>query len=353
MKIARHLAARAIPGCVVLGFLLTWASFGAGAAQDADLYAAAQKNNETEITWYHAHFRTEAAEKIIQVFNAKYPAIKVNSFNSTAAVAYQRVTQDLKAGAAQADVFGTTDATQMATLKAAGSLEKFVPENVALMVPAVRALNDADGYYTITYGILVALTYNTEKVKPADAPKNWTDLADPKWKGQVTLGSPNYSGAVGGWSVAMQQLYGPGFFQKLADNDPLVGRSIDDTIIHLNSGERSIAAGDVASTSRSKDRGNPLGIAYPSDGALLLAGPTGILKTSKRMNAAKLFVDFLLSPEAAKAIVGQFEQGLIVDAPPTLSGKALKDIKVISVPTAQILKELPDIKERWKTVFHE
>jgi len=52
----------------------------------------------------------------------------------------------------------------------------------------------------------------------------------------------------------------PDFFQKLADNKPLVGRSIDDTIIHLNSGESSIAAGDVASTSRSKERGNPLGI---------------------------------------------------------------------------------------------
>jgi iron(III) transport system substrate-binding protein len=323
------------------------------AAQDTDLYEAAKKNNETEITWYHAHFRTEAAEKIIAVFTAKYPGIKVNSFNSTAAVAYQRVTQDLKAGASQADVFGTTDATQMSTLKSAGSLEKFVPENVALMVPSVKALNDADGFYTITYGILVALTYNTDKVQPADVPKNWTDLADKKWQGQTTLGSPNYSGAVGGWAVAMQKLYGPDFFQKLADNKPLVGRSIDDTIIHLNSGERSIAAGDVASTSRSKDRGNPLGIAYPSDGALLLAGPTGILKTTKRPNASKLFVNFLLSPEAAKAIVGQFEQGLIVDAPPPLSGKKLADIKVISVPTATILQELPALKEKWKTVFNE
>ena len=323
------------------------------AAQDTDLYEAAKKNNETEITWYHAHFRTEAAEKIIAVFTAKYPGIKVNSFNSTAAVAYQRVTQDLKAGASQADVFGTTDATQMSTLKSAGSLEKFVPENVALMVPSVKALNDADGFYTITYGILVALTYNTDKVQPADVPKNWTDLADKKWQGQTTLGSPNYSGAVGGWAVAMQKLYGPDFFQKLADNKPLVGRSIDDTIIHLNSGERSIAAGDVASTSRSKDRGNPLGIAYPSDGALLLAGPTGILKTTKRPNASKLFVNFLLSPEAAKAIVGQFEQGLIVDAPPPLSGKKLADIKVISVPTATILQELPALKEKWKAVFNE
>jgi iron(III) transport system substrate-binding protein len=346
-------AARSTLGWLAVAGLLAATPLSALAAQDSDLYDAAKKNNETEVTWYQSHFRTEAAEKIIQVFAAKYPGIKINSFNSTAAVAYQRVTQDMKAGASQADIFGTTDATQMSTLKAAGNLDKFVPENASRMVPAVKALNDPEGYYTITYGILVALTYNTEKVKPADVPTNWTDLADKKWQGQVTLGSPNYSGAMGGWTVAMQQLYGPDFFQKLADNKPLVGRSIDDTIIHLNSGESSIAAGDVASTSRSKDRGNPLGIAYPSDGALLLVGPTAILKTSKRPNASKLFVDFLLSPEAAKVIVEQFEQGLIVDAPPPIAGKPLKDIKLVSVPIEAILKTLPDIKEKWKTVFGE
>src|SRR5580700_10551563 len=101
----------------------------ARAAQDDDLYAAAMKNHETEVTWYQSHFRTEAAEKIIRAFADKYPGIGINSFNSTAAVAYQRVTQDLQAGASQADIFGTTDATQMSVLKAAGNLEKFVPEN--------------------------------------------------------------------------------------------------------------------------------------------------------------------------------------------------------------------------------
>jgi iron(III) transport system substrate-binding protein len=350
MKIAIGLSKRDM--LAMVGLLVT-APLSAFASQDSDLYDAAKQNNETEVTWYHSQFRTEAAEKIVQAFAAKYPAIRINSFNSTASVAYQRVNQDLMSGASQVDIFGATDPTQMSTLKAAGSLEKFVPENASLMVPAVKALNDPDSYFTITYAILMALTYNTDKVKPAEAPRKWTDLTDKKWKGQVALGSPIYSGAMGGWTVAMQQLYGPDFLQKLADNNPLVNRTIDDTIIHLNSGERSIAAGDVASNSRSRDHGNPLGIAYPSDGALLLVGPTAVLKTSKRINAAKLFVDFLLSPEAAKVIVNQFEQALIVDAPPPLTGKPLKDIKTISVPTELLLKDLPAIKEKWKTMFGE
>src|SRR5882724_8461513 len=220
----------------------------AQAAQDADLYEAAKKAGETEITWYQSHIRTEASEKIGQAFTSKYPGIKVNVFNSTAAVAFQRLTQDLKAGATQADVFGTTDISHMPALKAQGNLDTFVPETAAEMVPAVKQLNDPEGFYTITYASLTALTYNTDKVKKENAPKHWTDLTDKKWESQVTIGS---------CSVMIKRLYGMEFFQKLADNKPLVGRSIDHALIHLNSGESSIAAGDVASTSRSIARGNP------------------------------------------------------------------------------------------------
>lgn len=321
------------------------------AGQDADLYAAAKKNNETEVTWYQSHIRTESAEKIGQAFSAKYPGIKVNVFNGTAAVIYQRVVQDFKAGAPQADLFGTTNAVHMPQLIKEQKLEPHVPENLSLQVPNVRSLNDPSGLYTITYASVTALTYNTDKVKPADVPKNWTDLLDKKWQGQVTVGSPNFSGTLAGWVVLMKKLYGMDFFQKLADNKPLVGRSIDDALVHLNSGERSIAAGDAASTSRNKARGNPVGVSYPSDGAMLLVGPTAVLKGAKHPNAAKLFINYLLTGEAAKVIVAEYEQSVSVDAPPPPSGPALKDIKTVTVPLEDTMRDLTTIQEKWKELF--
>ena len=151
------------------------------------------------------------------------------------------------------------------------------------------------GFIQLPAASLVALTYNTDKVKPCRRTStNWTDLIDKKWEGQVTIGSPNYSGGMAGWTVADAAAVWPGLrIQKLADNKPLVGRSIDDALIHLNSGESSIAAGDVASTSRSIARGNPLGISYLSDGALLLVvGPTAILENveaAERLEALRRF----------------------------------------------------------------
>src|ERR1044071_8280110 len=103
--------ARWIYGFTISGVIAV--SVPAVAAQDEDLYAAAKKNNETEVTWYQSHIRTESAEKIGQAFTKKYPGIKVNVFNGTAAVIYQRIVQDIKAGAPQADVFGTTNASHM------------------------------------------------------------------------------------------------------------------------------------------------------------------------------------------------------------------------------------------------
>ena len=44
-----------------------------------------------------------------------------------------------------------------------------------------RPTTSACPIYVITYGILV----NTEMVKPADEPKSWKDLLDPRWKGKI------------------------------------------------------------------------------------------------------------------------------------------------------------------------
>ncbi len=51
---------------------------------------------------------------------------------------------------------------------------------------------------------------------------------------------------VGNWTVAMTQLYGWDYFKKLNDLNPLIGRSIDDAITVLNSGERVVGLVSVA-----------------------------------------------------------------------------------------------------------
>lgn len=240
--------------------------------REKQLYEAARANGES-VTWYVAHFSSETAEAVGHAFREKYPGVDINVARSTAQVAFNRLSQDLRAGIAQCDVFSTTDVGHYSFLKGEGLLMQYVPENADKVYSVFREAHDPDGYYHITSGGKVLITYNTEMVSEADAPKNWTDLLDPKWKDQVSVGHPAYSGYVGTWVVLMEKLYGWDYFEKLEQNNPQIGRSINDTVTMLNARERAVAAGPEATTLRSASRGNPLAVVYPEDGALLMITP--------------------------------------------------------------------------------
>src|SRR4030095_1887063 len=160
--------------------------------------------------------------------------------------------------------------------------------------------------YTITAAGLVVITYNTTVVPEAQAPRKWTDLADPRWKGEVSIGHPGFSGYVGTWVVEMKKLYGWDYFKKLELNKPRIGRSINDTVTMLNAKESAVAAGPSATTLISKDKGNPLALVYPEDGAILMISASGIVKNAPAPNAAKLFIEYLLSRGGNEVLVSQY-----------------------------------------------
>ena len=111
--------------------------------------------------------------------------------------------------------------------------------------------------------------------------------------------------------VTLKKLYGWDFFEKLAKNNPQVGRSINDTVTMLNAGERIVAgSGPVGTAMESAGKGNPLAMIYPPDGSVLIIAPSGIMKGVKHPNAAKLFMEYLLSVEASQIWVTHFNESM-------------------------------------------
>lgn len=320
------------------------------AQSDAEkqLYEAAKQ--EGELTWYTAHYDQNMTAQIAAAFTEKYPGITVNGIKATAQVSFQRLLLDLKAGQSQADVLSTTDVSHFQQLKKMDALVQYTPENAAEMIETFRNI-DPDGYYHTTLVGLIAMLYNNEKVKEADAPQNWTDLTDPKWTDKVTFGDPNYSGMVGVWTVAMADKYGWSFFEDFKPLNPQIGRSIDDAVTLLNSGERVVAMGDPGTALQSAAKGNPVAVVYPTDGAVVVRMPSAAIKGSKSPNAAKLFVNFLLSPEVMKISTAGFQQSLRADVPPPPGGKSLTDVKVMTPSPEDIAKNLPGNKEKWRDTF--
>jgi iron(III) transport system substrate-binding protein len=305
---------------------------------------------EGTLTWYTAHTDGETAEAMGSAFTQRYPGIKVLVIRTTAQVAYQRLLQDLKNNVIQCDVFSSTDVGHDEALKAQGKLVHYVPENESRISPEFRNF-DPDGYYHATSADMVLITYNTRKVRPDAVPKNWLDLLDPKWKGQVSVGHPAFSGYVGTWVVMMRKLYGWSFFERLELNRPQIGRSINDTVTMLNSGERAVAASASGPTLESAARGNPVAVAYPTDGALLMIGPSAIMMNAPHPNAARLFMEFLLDTEAAGVSVRHGGQSLRPEVKPDRGTKPISEVKTIRPSVKEIVTGIPQVIDQWRETF--
>ncbi len=309
---------------------------------DQVLDDAAQR--EGQVTWYVSQVPGDIAEQAGNAFTSLHPGLKVNVVRITTQVAYQRVGLELQHRTPICDVLSTTDIAHYKMLKQKGELLKFAPPNAAGLKSVFQNF-DPDGSYYPTYAGEVVLAYNTDKVMAADAPTNWKDLLNPKWKGKVTVGHPAFSGYAGTWVVMMKKLYGWSYLELLEKNDPLVTRSIIDTVPYLNSGERWIAVSPSASVLESADKGNPIAVVYPADGAILMVAPTGVLAKAPHPNAAKLFVDFLLGPDYARIAVKSRGEALRQDVPALPGVKTIDQIRTIRATEIESIDGIPGVIE--------
>ena len=314
----------------------------------AELHAKARR--EGELTWYSVYWPSDRSEKHGALFTKAFPGVKVNVVRSTAQVAYQRLSQDLQANAANCDVFSTTDMGQFVALKDRGVLMPYRMKSIDQIDSRFQNV-DPDDAYQIVNATTVGLAYNTNKVKPEQAPKSWKEFIDPKWKGQSVVGHPGFSGFVGTWVVQMNKLYGWDYFEQLAALKPHVGRSIIDTVTVQVSGERSIGASPSALVLRNAAQGNPIAVSYPEEGSVLMISGSGILKNSKHPNAAKLFSEFLYSSENAAEDIEEFGIPLRRDAVLPAGFKKLDELKTIRPTITEIIKGIPELTEKWRDTF--
>ena len=316
---------------------------------EKELYEAAKK--EKQFTWYTAHYDSETAAAVCNGFEKKYAGLKCDYVRTTAQVAYQRMSQDMKTGLAVASVFSSTDTSHYGHMKKDGWLQPYKPKNLGELIDGFKTYNDPDNLFVATAAGLVLITYNTSVVSDKDAPKKWTDLADPRWKGKVSIGHPGFSGYVGTWVVQMKKLYGWDYFKKLEANKPRIGRSINDTVTMLNAKESWVAAGPSATTLISKDKGNPLALVYPDDGAILMISPSGIMKNAPAPNTAKLFMEYLLGKECNEIMV-KFRQDPVNKTVKLPAGmKSVAEVKTIRPTYEEIDKGIPEVKELFRDTF--
>ena len=313
-----------------------------------DLIAAARK--EGGLTWYIAQVDTETAEGMGRAFTAQYPGVTVSVIRTTGQVAYERLLQDLKNGAPQCDVFSSTDISQYPALKKRGALADYVPAGAATLLPAFQKVSDP-GYVYPSSATTHILIYNSQTLKPDQAPKAWTDLLDPRWKGRVATGHPAFSGCTGIWALALTKTYGWEFFEKLAKNNPRVGRSGNDPVTLINAGECLLGPAPGNTAFQQVDKGNPIVPVYPTDGATLCLGPSSVMANAPHPNAARLYMEWLMSDDFSKLSVANHGDPVHPGLALTSGQKPLDQVPILSLTVDEVAKGIPDIIEQWRDTF--
>jgi iron(III) transport system substrate-binding protein len=238
---------------------------------------------------------------IIKKFDEQNPDINFRGYRSGTNKIVLKVKSDLSsAGRVQADLIWVADPAYFLDLKEQGLLLKYTSPK-ASVIPSIY--KDPDGYFTAGRILNMGIAYNTKLVKASESPRDWKDLLDSKWKGQIAIPDPNYSGSTLDTVEALSSKYGWIFFKKLRENGLLVIKTSSRTVSKVSTGDVKVAIALDFITRNLTARGKALGFNYPKSGAVSIASPVAIIKTTRHPAAAKRFIDFILSNEGQRAVV--------------------------------------------------
>jgi iron(III) transport system substrate-binding protein len=168
---------------LLLCFVLVLAAATAHASTLDDtmqkLAAAAEKPGN--IIWYESS-PDDQAQKIAAAFHRRFPVLTLQHIrdiggNSLGA----RVIQESHGGTRTADVI-TTGASTMRPLTERGLLRTLDAASLGLSPELAPT-----AYGVVTTAVIYVIIYNSDAVSPADAPKQWTDLLNPKWDGKIGI----------------------------------------------------------------------------------------------------------------------------------------------------------------------
>lgn len=350
-SVTRLLARSALSAAIAAGSLGLVSRHALAQADLGELEKAARQ--ETPMTWYVSFYGTEIAEKAAAAFSTKYPGLTVKVVRATTGGTFQRLNQDLRANNVVASVVTMSGiGDHYGELLRGKHLAEFTPKMADKIIEQFKPTIVPNYVYPMAGG-LMAMAYNNKNVSAADAPKAWSDFADPKWKGKIAVGHPGFSGFDAALVAWLSVEKGWDYFKGMKANDPLVQRSTFDSITSLSSGERLMAPMPDGVAAPAIEKGNPVTVVYPTDGSLLIMGFTSVMKGAPQPNTAKLFTEFLLGPEHAKILIENYYDPATLGAERELvGGKKLKDIKIVPLlPSAEYATLLKSSTDQWRDLF--
>jgi iron(III) transport system substrate-binding protein len=331
---------------------LTIASAMPARADDPAVIEGAKK--EAKLVIYTGVERA-AAQVIVNAFEQKYPFIAAETVRASSSKLATRLDAEIEANRVQGDVIELSLLYLTTSLQQRGELLRYDSPQYA-QYPRQYS---APGYWAASGVSNIIILLNTRKVDEANVPQSWWDLAKPYWKNKLTIDNLEVSGTGYNWLTAIvaDERLGWKFIEALGRNKPGLERG------HAGMAQK-VAAGEYAGAAEMSDfhlknirdaaASVPVRGVWPQEGVPSEPWTSAILKRAPHPNAARLFLDFLLSQEGQALYVQTMGwSSARSDVPPPGFKEMPREVKVLpsSLSPEESLKVRDGYVAKWKQLW--
>jgi iron(III) transport system substrate-binding protein len=288
------------------------------------------------ITLYGA-LTTENGEAFAKAFQAASPGSSVQVVAAGSGALMSRIVAEQKAGGVKADVILLADPTAMDGLVADGVTADYAAKDAAKLPASLRGK-----------GWTGAFTFNNVLLSRkgiASVPRDWNDLNNQSFKGNIEIGDPAYSGTTLAMVAALSDKLGWDFFRNLKKLDARAVQSTNTVGTDIAGGQMQVG---ISLDSVGRDlikKGSPVDMAWPTSGTVPVPAPVALVK-GRDSAPAKAFVDWLISPD------GQSTSVKLGYAPAYGPSDAVpQGTKTIDVDWAKLQKDRDQVLATFKSIF--
>lgn len=282
-------------GLMALLLLFTCAEVLTGAEPDlsAGLVGGAKKEGKLNL---YTNMGIDHSQPLLDRFQKKYPFIQASLFRLGGTVLLEKIVTETRVGRHLFDVvLGRGE--HVPQLKGRGLIAPYKsPERERLK----EGMTDKESYWSVVFLNTYVLAYNTMLLKREELPKSYQDLLHPNWKGKISMDNENYewfSGLLDEWGKHK----GLEYMRRLAAQEMRFGRGPNLRLQLMAAGEMPLGVVYGPRAQVFKTKGAPIDW-VPLEPVIVQLNPIMLAARAPNPNAAKLFIDFVLSKEGQEMI---------------------------------------------------
>ncbi|HEX5760914.1 MAG TPA: extracellular solute-binding protein [Thermoanaerobaculia bacterium] len=266
----------------------------------AALFAGCGGDGKTPLVVYSPHGR-DLLQLMERSFEERHPEVDVRWLDMGSQEVYDRLRSE--AANPQADVWYGGPQTIFARGSREGLLAPFRPSWAEAVPERSRHPEDL---YLASYRTAPVLVYNAAVVPAAEAPHDWGDLLDPRWRGEILIRDPLASGTMRTLfamvlALAVQETGNEeAGWQYLRRLDAQTKEYVLNPALLLEKlyrREGSITVWELTDMLWQQKRGSPLAFAFPASGTPVIDDSVGLVRGARHPEPARAFVEWVGSEE--------------------------------------------------------